>query len=131
MIDRALVRRLRYHDGMTGAQVAAILGCSPSTAVQYAPGRPGKIDNASLREAFLRSGMTAADVARSIGWLYAHRSSRPLQADGARVRKVLGLEDTVSRTRGRTYRSRRIMIDAETAGLIADAIGVGPWEIGA
>lgn len=121
----ALTRRLRYVDGLTQEQAAARAGVSIDTVRYYAPGRVGKIDNAALRERFERSPLTAADVARAVGWTYERRG-RP-RADTSRVKRALGLQDDVSHG----CRGRRVLIDAETAALIAEAIGVEPWEVGA
>jgi transcriptional regulator with XRE-family HTH domain len=115
----ARIRRLRYEDGLSSGQVAAIIGCSPSTVLNHAPGRPGKVPVAPLREAFLRSGVTAASVAFTLGWM--ERGKR----DGARVKRTLGILDDINHG----HPSRRTMVDAEIVMLIADAIGVGAWEV--
>lgn len=117
----ARIRRLRYEDGLSGPQVAAIIGCSTSTVTNHASGRPGKVPVAPLREAFLRSGKTASQVARSMDW---QSGSKP---DASRVLRVLGLRDDVKGATG--CRSRRVLVDAEIVMLIADAIGVGAWEV--
>jgi hypothetical protein len=129
------IRELRYMDGLTQMEVAQHVGCYITTVRKYAPGYPGKIDNTLLREAFLRSGLTGTEVARRIGWT-CQMSKRSRDGaklwrwdapDGARVRKALGLVDDVN---GRGWRSRRTMIDAEAAALMAEAIGVAPWSVG-
>ena len=123
------IRYLRYVEGLSSVQVAALAGMSPAAVRGVAPGRVGKIDNAKLREAFERSGLSAGDVARSIGWTY-ERASGPKAgatcADDTRVRRALGLQDDVAHG----CRGRRVLIDAETAALIAEAIGVAPWSVG-
>lgn len=85
-----------------------------------------KIDNAQLREAFLRSTRTAADVARALGW-----NGSTGRGDSSRVRRTLGITPDRSTKLGPGYSNHRRTIDAETAARIADAIGVMPWEIGA
>jgi hypothetical protein len=115
----ARIRRLRYEDGLSGPQVAALIGCNPATVTAYAPGRPGKVPVAPLREAFLRSGVTAGQVATELDWL--DRGS----PDASRVNRALGITDTISHGR----RHLRSMVDAEIVMLIADAIGVGAWEV--
>ena len=94
-----------------------------------------RIDNAPLREAFLRAEaagtITAMEVARRVDW-WAHSQSRGLKGDGSRVRRALGLLDDVSRSSGREYKSRRATIDVDKAILLAEAIpGIESWEIGA
>lgn len=121
--DRQHILRLRYRDGFTQAEVARITGRNRETVRLIAPGRVGKIDNARLREAFAQSGLTAAEVARRLGWRAG------TSWDGSRVNRWLGV--TLDRSGTRKARSYRRLIDAETAGLIAEAIGVEPWEIGA
>jgi hypothetical protein len=118
----ARIRELRYEDGLTLVETAREVGCSVFTVQRHAPGRPGKINNAKLREAFERSGKSAADVARAIGWW------ADVDADVSRVRRTLGLRTDID---GRGHKSNRRLIDAETAGRLAEAIGVMPWEVGA
>jgi hypothetical protein len=79
------------------------------------------IDVALLRDAFLRSGLTAAEVCR---WLQWHR--RDGGPDTSRLRRRLGLLPSTSH--GQRHVSKRIGID--TAALIADALSVDPWEVG-
>jgi hypothetical protein len=122
--DLAKIEELRYVDGLTGGEVARMFAVSARTIHHYAPGRPGKVSNTRVRAMFERSPMTAADVAREMGWLY--EQNNVLKADTGRVRRALALVDDVS---GRTgTRSRRTLIDAETAGLLAEAMGYEAWE---
>jgi hypothetical protein len=114
------IRSLRYLDGMAARTVAELVGVSNWTVLRYAPGRPGKVPVAPLREAFGWSPLTAADVARDLGWWDSSGS-----ADASRVKRTLGIN--LDSAHG--HRSRRTMIDAETARLIAEAIGVSPWSI--
>jgi hypothetical protein len=114
-LDIERMRKLRYQDGLSSPKTAEIIGCSPSAVRRYAPGRPGKVPNDKLRAAFLASGHSAAEVARRLGWTYARTWQRAngtrvpyTGADGARVKHALG---------------------AETADLMAEAIGVMPWEV--
>jgi hypothetical protein len=116
----ARIKRMRA-DGHTAKETAEALGCSSWTVLRVAPGHPGKVPNDRLRDAFLASDRTAADVARSLGWL-----DKRGKAESSRVLRTLGLKDDVS---GRGTRSRRRLIDWETGSLIAEAIGVGPWEV--
>lgn len=120
----ARIRELRYAHGLTIAETVAYVGRSPMTVQRVAPGRPGKVDNAALREAFLRSGRSAADVARAAGWTF--ESGGRIKPDSSRVRRTLGLIDDVS---AGGWRSRRKLIDAETAEILADAVGVAPWTV--
>jgi hypothetical protein len=118
----ALIRKLRA-DGYFCREVADVVGCSIHTVNHYAPGHIGKVPVAPLREAFLASPMTAADVARELGW-WAGRA-----ADCSRVRRTLGLAPDISGSNGRKRISWRRLVDAETVQLIAEAIGVSPWSV--
>lgn len=122
--DAVAIRELRYGDGLTIWQVSARTGLGPGLVQHYAPGRPGKIDNAALRNAYLAARVTPTAVARALGW---YGGTRP---DVTRVKRTLGLVDTVGGHHGQ-YRQRRRMIDAEIAGRIAEAIGRDRWEVGA
>jgi transposase len=122
VITAALVRemeRLRYGDGLPCRTVAARLGLAVSTVGKHAPGRPGKVSNRLLREAFERSRLTAAQLARRLEWFDGDR------ADTSRVRRTLGL--LPDSTHGRRY--VREWIDAETAYRIADELGVDRWDL--
>lgn len=116
----ARIKRMRA-DGHKLEEIAEAVGCHPQTAGKHAPGPVGKVRNDRLREAFLESGRSAPDVARALGW----EGSRGA-ADGSRVKRTLGLLPDISRTGAR---NRRRLIDWETGSLIAEAIGVGPWEV--
>jgi hypothetical protein len=124
-----MIRELRYMDGLSHRAIAERVGCSHTTVRGIVPGpRPGMIPNAPLREAFLASGRSACSVAREIGWMC--RTSSGVNGDGARVRRALGIIANVSSNNGVKRRSVFSRIDAEFAALIAEAIGVAPWEIG-
>lgn len=84
------------------------------------------VDNAPLRDAFVASRLSAGAIARELGWFYSRGGG--LHADTARVKRTLGLLDDVSRAGHRTTRRR---VDIETVGRIADAMGLGRWEVGA
>lgn len=75
-----------------------------------------EVDVTLLREAFLRSGVSAHAVARELGW------TRP---DGARVRRALGI--SVQHSRGCRFYQRSMSYDR--AVRIAEAIGVDPAEV--
>jgi hypothetical protein len=70
-----------------------------------------------IREAFERSGVSADEVARQLGWM------RP---DGTRVRRQLGLITTYD------GRGRRVQqtIGRERALEIAEVLGVDPVDVG-
>jgi hypothetical protein len=88
-----------------------------------------RIDNAPLRRAFQRSGMSAGLVARRIDWLY-RRDGREL-GDGTRLQRALGMADRRGSGRGPTSRPHRARsIDIDVAARIADAIGADPREVG-
>jgi hypothetical protein len=82
----------------------------------------GAVEVAPLREAFLRSDRTAADVARELGW-----TTRRNVADGPRVRRVLGLRPYTTRSGGKRYTER---CDESTAVNILRALNLDPWEVG-
>lgn len=122
----ARVRELRYLDGLTISQTAALTGLGTDCVRRYAPGRPGKVDNELLREAFVASCKQAADVARTVGWLCSKDDGRWVYGDGSRVKRTLGILPTVAGHGGSQFRR---MIDAEVAEVLAEAIGVAPWEV--
>lgn len=119
-LDVKRIRKLRYNDGRTQTEVAKIIGCSQFTVHRYAPGYVGKVPNDKVRAAFIASGKSASEVARHLGW-YSGRS-----VDSSRVLRTLGLR---ADTNGQGRRSARSLIDAEVAALMAEAIGVMPWEV--
>lgn len=113
------IRHLRYVECLPREEVAHRVGVKPSTVTKYAPTGPlGKVPVAPLREAFLRSGLGAQEVARRVGWW-----ATPTRPDGSRVRRTLGL------TVDRPGRSTRTLVDTEIVEALADAIGVPPWEV--
>lgn len=122
----ARARELRYLDGLTVSQTAVLTGRNIDCVRRYAPGRPGKVDNALLREAFVASRKKAADVARTVGWLCSKDDGRWVYGDGSRVKRTLGILPTVAGHGGSQFRR---MIDAEVAEILAEAIGVAPWEV--
>ena len=124
-VDVQHIRELRYQDGLSCPVVAQMVGCSESTVRYYAPGQPGKVPNDLLRAAFETSPMTAAELARAMGW-WAPNGPYPEVGDSSRVKRSLGLQVDVN---GNGKRSVRTMIDAEMAGLMAEALGLGAWEI--
>lgn len=80
---------------------------------------PNKVLVTPVREIFLASGLTAAEVARRLHW---HTSGG---ADSSRVKRALGINQDSFRGK----RSQRTRLDVETAGLIAEACGHGRWEV--
>lgn len=83
--------------------------------------RSTDIDVTALREAFLRSGLSASEVCRWLEW------RRPDGGpDTSRLRRALGLLPATSH--GQTKVAHRIGVDR--AALIADALSVDPWEVG-
>jgi hypothetical protein len=74
-----------------------------------------------LRDAFLRSGLSAAEVCRWLEWYRPDGGP-----DTSRFRRALGLLPNSSH--GRSRRARRIGVDRAT--LIADALSIDPWEVG-
>lgn len=87
-------------------------GCTVEREVPIAP----------LREAFKRSGLTAAEVARVLDW-YDHRS-RP---DSHRVQRAFGIAPSGM---GHGYAPKRIRSTTyERALMLADAIGIDPVDL--
>jgi hypothetical protein len=68
--------------------------------------RKGNVPNKEIREAFLRSGLTSAQVAAFCGWMRG-KSPRP---DTTRVERALGLKTTISGT-GRVTINRSVSYD--------------------
>lgn len=116
------IRELRYMDGRSCEVVACEVGLVARTVQRIAPGRPGKIDNTLLREAFLRSGKSASAVARDLGW-YSGR-----YPEASRVRKTLGITLTYGGARRKAQ--YRTFVDADTVERIAESIGVERWKVG-
>ena len=92
-----------------------------------------KIPNDKIRAIFEASPMSAADVARGMGWECSNNIGRSRMrgtpgtkiADSSRVKRTLGLVPDVS---GRGHRTIRELIDPNTAGRLAEAMGHGQWE---
>jgi hypothetical protein len=87
--------------------------------VPRAAGRPGRVDyvpNAPLREAFVASGLSLAELARRLGWV-RRQAGRELP-NGSRVGRALGVHD---RAEGNGSQSS---VALETARQLADALGV-------
>lgn len=122
--DVTRIRELRYQDGLSAPAVAGIIGCSEQTVLHYAPGRPGKIPNDNLRELFHRSGLNANEVAWRMGWVYT--SEGRVKANGALVKRALGLSPDIGVAGRRTARS---LIDAGTAEELAEAMGFERWQV--
>jgi hypothetical protein len=109
--------------GHTNQQIAAALGCCEETVRRHLGPRAVFVPVAPLREAFLNSSRTAADVARHLEWWV---NGKRLEADVGRVRRTLGLNVDCNGDGRRSYRKRT---DIETALRLAEAIGVEPWEV--
>ena len=115
------IRALRYEDGLTMEEVARITGRSHMTVRRHAPGRPGKVPVAPLREAFLASPFTAADVARELGWFLSGN-----RVDTSRVKRTLGIYPDIN---SHGVVSHRQYADAELVQRIAEAINISPWSV--
>ena len=79
--------------------------------------RAGFLDNTPLREAFLASGLDAADVAREAGFIDTRKSA----ADRSRLRRVLGLARWAD---GHGNQGIQARISVENARRVAQAIDV-------
>lgn len=86
-------------------------------------GGPGDVPVEPLREAFLRSGVSAYELAIRLGWTRAEPSRRP---DVTRVKRSLGLMPY--RSNGRRMVRRKVRY--ERAVELADAMNVDPYEVG-
>ena len=92
-----------------------------------------KVPNDKIRAIFEASPMSAADVARGMGWECSNNTGRSRMrgkpgttiADSSRVKRTLGLVPDIGRKGHRTARER---IDPNTAGQLAEAMGHGQWE---
>jgi hypothetical protein len=80
-----------------------------------------RIDVAPLREAFLSSGLSASELCVWLEWFKPNGT-----ADTSRLMRALGLLPSMSRGENRFARS----IGVDRAALIADALGLDPWEAG-
>ena len=94
-----------------------------------------EVDLTLLREAFLRSGRTASEVARALDWTRrsysrnaaGHRRGPYVVPDGCRVKRALGLK---LENQGHGYPTKyRERCSYEMAVRLAHAIGVDPWEV--
>lgn len=130
-VSRGIRQRLTIRDvreiqrmratGYSTTEVADILDWSERTVRYYAP--PVRVPIAPLREAFERSGLIAADVARTLDW-YDYNG----RADGHRVKRALGI---IPSGFGRGYGNKRIRSTSyERALMLADAIGIDPVDVG-
>lgn len=120
----ASIRSLRYEDGLTHDQIRELTGVCRESIRKYAPGRfVGKVSNSLARELFVASGRSACSVALDMGWVSPGRGGR-IRGDGSRLLRTLGLQPE----RHRTGRGLRRMIDAEVAGMVAEACGCEAWE---
>jgi len=90
------------------------------------------VDNAALREAFLRArreGVSPSAVARELGWTYRDRRWGVMPAPG-RLKRRLGLMPSVTVRDGRRWESVQTMVEYEDAVRIALALGVDPVSVG-
>jgi hypothetical protein len=84
-----------------------------------------EVDLAPLREAFLRSGLTAGDVARTLGWTRTNYGRRV--NDSGRVKRYLGISPCQGGGQAPRLRER---CSYKTAVMLAEAIGVDPVDVG-
>jgi hypothetical protein len=91
-------------------------------------GRVDEVPVAPIRDAFLRSGLSASEVARRVGWMRTRRTRRSPVADATRVRRTLGLAQYDP---GHGHEKRfREFCDPEMAWALAKACGADPMDVG-
>lgn len=117
------VREARYMDGLTIAETMRVSGVSAWAVNKYAPGRPGKVPVGPVREVFLASGVSACAVAADLGWLVKG------SGDSSRLRRRLGINREVWGHGDKRGFGFARTIDAEVAGLIAEACGQPAWSV--
>lgn len=123
--ERREILRLRYVEHWSTARVARHVGRCEGTVKRIAPGRVGKVDNTSLREAVVRvvgrGEVSWGEIARRMGWVNG-------RADTPRVKKTLGLVPTPN---GHGYPpSIRVLVGVDTAVRLLDAVGLDPVDVG-
>lgn len=103
------------------------------TIEQMCAGRMANlVEVAPIRDAFLASGLSAYEVANALGWYEYKKKDRryPKRVDSCRVLRTLGMRKTYeSKSRGGRVRYRT-HVTYETAGQIARALNMDPWELG-
>jgi hypothetical protein len=86
------------------------------------------VDVAPLREAFQRSGLSACEVARRMGWIRTRRFDGRRLPDQSRVVRYLGLREYQP---GHGYENRfRARMREDVAERFARALDVDPFEVG-
>jgi hypothetical protein len=120
--ERERIFHLRYVEGMSAPEVAALTGRNKDTIRHIAPGRPRNVDNEPLRAAVERSTVPISEIARCLGWVSNG------QADTTRVRRALGQKPSRNGA-GRRSLTRTMRVDL--AATIAESIGLDPHEIAA
>jgi hypothetical protein len=122
-----IIKRLRYDFGYTREATAELVGRSVHTVGRVAPGRPGKIDNTLMRDAFLASGASAPDLARRLGWGY-EKDQAYWAPDSSRVKRILGINPDSNGNGDRYFRKD---MDADIAVRMCEALGIPPEDVGA
>ena len=84
-----------------------------------------RIDVEPIAQAVLQSGLTWSQICRNLEWV--RDSGRP---DTSRLRRRLGLLDSVSCKKGKVYRGRQKTMGYELAAKIVRAAGVDPVDAG-
>lgn len=106
---------------------AVLTPMSPTTTTPESPVHGDRIDNAPLRAAFERSGVSAGLVAFRCDWTY-RRNGRQVP-DCSRVKRALGLMPMRGGHNRRPVVCRTIGV--ELAAAIAHAIGADLRDVGA
>lgn len=94
-----------------------------------------RVPVAPLREAFLRSGMSAKGLAVRLGWTRVGRLNgsshrKGVIGDATRVRTALGLKQCVKRRGVKVYRSTQTTVPYDTALAICRALDADPIDVG-
>ena len=85
-----------------------------------------RVPNDQIREAFLRSGLSASEVAIRCGWYIGGNQT---EGDSTKVRRALGIAPSISVTKYDRYRRTQMTVSEADAVLILRAIDVAPRDV--
>ena len=122
--QRSRVIRLR-EEGFSLAVIAVSTGLPPLLVSVVQP-EQRRVSNERLREGLLTGLSSANEIALNLGWYCGRRSPKP---DTGRVKRVLGVNENITRKKGKTYRTRASDIDLDLFLMIGQIMGLDPWEL--